>query len=99
MASLTFCALQFWSMAVPTIRMPCLSNCDCLLRVCFLTLVDGFRGSSLVKLLVGLPVGLRVCFLTLVDDFHCDSFIGLLVGFLVTFLTLVDEFPGISLVG
>ena len=90
-------------MAVPTTRTPCLSNCNCLLRVCFLTLVDGFRGSLLVKLLVGLLVGLRVSFLVLVDGFRGGfrggSLAGLLVGFLVTFLTLIDEFPGISLVG
>jgi len=90
-------------MAVPTICMPCLSNCNFLLRVCFLTLVDGFWGSLLITLLVGLLVRLRVSFLVLVDSFHGGfrggSLAGLLVGFLVTFLTLVDEFPGILLVG
>ena len=90
-------------MAVPTIRTPCLSNCDCLLHVCFLTLADGFRGSSLIKLLIGLCVGLHVSFLVLVDGFrggfHGSSLARLFVGFHITFLTLIDEFPGISLVG
>jgi len=89
-------------MAVPTIRTPFLSNCDCLLHVCFLTLVDSFRGSSLVKLLVGLLVRLRVSILVLVNGFRGGfrggSLARLLVGFLITFLTLIDEFPGISLI-
>ena len=103
MASLTFYILLFLSIAVPTIRTQCLSSCDCLPCVCLLTLVDGFRGSSLVKLLVGLLVGLHVSFLVLIEafrgGFRGGSLAGILVGFLVTLLILVDEFPSISLVG
>jgi len=64
-------------------------------RKTFLTIVDGFRGGSLV----GLLVGLIVTFLTLVDGFRGCSLIGLLVGLHVTFLTLVGGFHGSSLLG
>ena len=80
------------------------------MRVSFLAPVDAFRGSSLVRLLfellVGLPVGLHVTFLTLVDGFRGGWFVRLLFGLLVellvglrvTFLTL-DSFRDGSPVG
>jgi len=95
MASLSFCALQFRSMAVPTIRMPCSSNCVSFLSVSFLTLVDSFGGGLLVRLLVGL----HVIFLRLVDSFRCSSLIGLLVQVHVSFLSHIDGFGGGLLVG
>jgi hypothetical protein len=52
MVSLTFCALQFSFMVFPV----------GLLRVSFLTLVDGFRGGSLVNL--------RISYLPLIDVYR-----------------------------
>ena len=96
MASLTFCALQFSSIAFPRIRKTCLSNCVGLLRVSFLMLIDSFPGISLVGLLVGLLIGLQVTFLTLVNRFPGGSLVRLLGELRVYFLTLVDGFRSVS---
>jgi len=65
------------------------------LHVTFCTLVDGFRGGSLIQFLFGL----LLTFLILIDGFRGSSLIGLFIGLRVTFVTLVNGSRGSSLVG